>query len=153
MADRGSHLGGRRRRTMMRLLPMKTTGSRRGEPMISLLFGVPSLTIALGTMILLLLYLVVGSIGPPRFYQVVLVPAEGTDRSGRVVVKNPNEYTVPSMQLFGMLGVGMGCGCLGIELSRRQGAHRKVNTSLAGVIGCAIALGLAWFLYTRAAFG
>jgi hypothetical protein len=51
---------------MMRLLPMKRTGARRGEPVISLLFGVPSLTIALGTM--LLLYLVIGTIGPPRFY-------------------------------------------------------------------------------------
>jgi hypothetical protein len=83
----------------------------------------------------------------------VVIRVEGTARSGRVVVKNPNEYTVPSMQLLGMLGVGMGCGCLGIELSRRRGSHRRVSTSLAGVIGCVIALGLAWFLYTRAAFG
>ena len=137
----------------MRLLPMKTSVARRGEPMVSLLFGVPSLTIALGRWSCYCSSCVVGSIGPPRFYQVVLVRVEGTDRSGRVVARNPDEYTVPSMQLLGMLGVGLGCGCLGIELSRRRGAHRRVSTSLAGVIGCGIALGLAWFLYTRAAFG
>jgi hypothetical protein len=81
---------------MMRLLPMKRTGSRRGEPVVSLLFGVPSLTIASGTLLVLLLDLVVGFIGPPRFYQVVLVRVEETARSGRVVyAPSVSEPSIP----------------------------------------------------------
>ena len=101
---------------MMRLLPMKGSEERRGEPGTSLLFGVPSLAIAVGAMILVVSYHLVGPIGPPRFYQIELVRA--VEGGGYVnYPRAPFEYILPSPELVAMLLVGMVCGCLGIAKS------------------------------------
>ncbi|MFI5458705.1 MAG: hypothetical protein ACHRXM_25025 [Isosphaerales bacterium] len=120
--------------------------------MISLVLGVPALSIGLGAMILLSSYLAGQPIGSAEFYRIELVRVEETDSRGQIVVGTPAEHILPSAQLLVMIAVGMCCGGLGIHLSRRRWRHRRVATSAAGMIACAIAFFLAWTLFAWAAY-
>jgi hypothetical protein len=53
----------------MQLLPMKGLGEdvRRGQPLFSLMAGVPSLAIGLTALVLIASYLINQPIGPPQF--------------------------------------------------------------------------------------
>jgi hypothetical protein len=139
---------------MDRLLPMAgphlDRHHRRGEPVISLLCGVPALTIGLGAIILLWSYLVDKPIGSAEFYQYVLISVEGTDGTGLVAVR-PVQCRLPSVQLLAMLFIGVCWAGLGIHLSRRRWPQCRVCTSAAGLIACATAFCLAWLLLALAA--
>jgi hypothetical protein len=144
-------MAGTREFSMMKLLLTKETRERGGEPLISLMCGVPTLTLGLGAILLHLSYLVGQPIGSPEFYTVELVGVFATDPMGRSFAANPATYFVPSMLMLGVLFVGACCGGLGIHLSRRRWRHRPVTTSAAGMIACAAAFALAWLLFVRVA--
>jgi hypothetical protein len=130
----------------MKLLPMRERIARGGEPLVSLVCGVPALSLGLGAMILLLSYLVGVPLGPPRFYTVELAATLSIDALGRTIPMKPAECIVPSMLMLWTLFVGGSCGGLGMYLSRIRSEHRPALTSAAGLISCSIALGLASLL-------
>jgi hypothetical protein len=135
----------------MRPLLFTESEKREGEPVISLVCGVPALSIGLGAIVLLLSYWAGRPIGATGFYRVEQVRLEETSRMGQLVVTSV-ERVLPSMLLLGMVAVGMCCGGIGIHLSRRRSLHRRVATSAAGVIACAIAFFLVWMMYACAGF-
>ena len=137
---------------MMRLLPMKESKEREREPVISLVCGVPALSIGLGAMILLSSHLGSAPTGSEKFYTFENVGVEERDRMGRIIIISPVIRLLPSMQLLWMLCVGACLAGLGIHLSRRRWPHRRATTSIAGIIACAMAFFLAWILFVVAAF-
>jgi hypothetical protein len=69
----------------MQWLPMVEARDRRrgGESVISLMGGAPSLTIGLGSLVLLASYLLRRPIGPPGLYRVEWFPAFRSPVTGR----------------------------------------------------------------------
>ena len=111
---------------MMRLLPTKESTGRGGEPVISLICGVPALGIGLGAMVLLLSYLADVPIGSKNFYQVENIPVEvPREWIGQVITSIPIKRIIPSVQLQGMILVGMCSAALGVYLSRRRWPRRQ----------------------------
>ena len=141
---------------MPKLLEMKRTARPRGESVLSLIFGVPSVAIAAGAVTLLVSYMIDHPIGPAEFQEVVQVRVGAATGAGPSAIGLASArsvpYTLPSMHLLGMLGVGMGLGCLGMLLGRHR-RHRGMTTCAVGAIACTLALALAWILYARAAVG
>jgi hypothetical protein len=124
-----------------------------GEPVISVVCGIPALAIGLGTIILLLAHLSGVPTGSEILYKFELVAVEARDGAGQVIegVK-PVTRLLPSVQLLAML-FGATCSAgLGINLSRRRGRRRRVTTSAAGLIACAMAFFLVWILFLVAAY-
>jgi hypothetical protein len=134
---------------MMNLLPMKDSQETKGEPVISLACGVPALSVGLGAMLLLLTHLVYVPAGSERFYVFVEVGRK-TDSAGQIAPRA--NRLLPTMQLQGMLFVGACAAALGIHLSRRRWPHRRVTTSAAGLIACALAFCAGWVLWVAAAY-
>lgn len=134
---------------MPELLPMKRTEGRRGESVLSLFFGAPSLGIAMAALILLVSSLIDYPVGPSQFTEIAVLRAEPSG-SGSYKLTT---CVLPSMQLLGMLFAGLGLGCVGMLVGHRRRRNRGMVTCIAGTIGCALALGLAWILYVRAALG
>jgi hypothetical protein len=118
--------------------------------MISLLCGVPALTLGLGALTLLLSYLVGRPIGSTQFYRVELVSRVETNRSGEPVTMNPIERIVPSGLMIGVLFVGTCCGGIGIHLTRLRWPRHPIKASAAGVILCSVAFALVLVLFARA---
>ena len=141
---------------MPKLLEMKSPRRPRGESVLSLIFGVPSLAIAAGAVTLLVSYMIDHPVGPAEFQEVVHVGVRGATGAEQSAISLASArsipYILPSMHLLGMLGVGMGLGCLGMLLGRRR-RHRGMTTCTVGAIACTLALALAWILYARAAVG
>jgi hypothetical protein len=114
--------------------------------MISLVCGVPALTVGFGAIILLLSYLLGMPVSSKDFYQFEIMPDRQFDRSGQVIAIKAVAYILPSPQLSGMLLVGACSAGLGIHLSRRRWPHRKVTTSAIGLIVCSTAVCGMWLL-------
>jgi hypothetical protein len=139
---------------MSPLLPMNEPrpSARRGEPVISLMCGAPSLTIGLVTLVLLASYLLACPIGPRQFYRIerfaTLSSSSATfseaDRTYMI------SLVLPSPALLCLLACGLWCGGLGVYLVGRL-PRRWPVTSLAGTITCGLALVLAWLLIAWAA--
>ena len=126
-------------------------GSGRGEPLPSLMCGVPSLAIGLGA----------GadrvrsdrhSGRRRRFYDVQWSPdiTTGTLMAGPVPAGTVVCVAMPSPLLLLLLLVGVICGGVGMVIADERGAGQAV-TCIAGVIACAAALVLAYISYMVAA--
>ena len=94
---------------MTGLLPLKRSRGPRGEPVISLMCGVPSLAIGLGSLVLLASYLIHRPIGPSGLHEVEWF---------RVSPSSPTlvSLVLPSGDLLVMLGAGVWCGGIGISV-------------------------------------
>jgi hypothetical protein len=112
--------------------------------MISLMCGVPSLAIGLGSLVLLTSYLIHRPIGPPGLHQIEWFRVHPTSPTLVSLV-------LPSGDLLVILGAGVWCGGIGIYLARRRRPHRRATTSIAGMMTCATAMVLAWILFAWAA--
>jgi hypothetical protein len=135
-----------RRRWSMRLLPMKGIGVdvRRGEPVFSLMCGVPSLAMGLMALVLITSYLIDKPVGPPQFYRTHQFPyAPGSS----VAVSR----TLPSEVLLGILCAGALCGGIGLVIADGPGSVRQAVTSIAGIVANLLAFILAWISYAVAA--
>jgi hypothetical protein len=132
---------------MPRLLPMnevRRDDPPRGETLVSLMGGVPSLAIGLVSLVLLASYLIQQPIGPPDLYRVEKYPDYRSPETGQPIGNVMISLFFPSARLLGMLVAGVWCGVLGIIFGRRRGRHYRVTTSLAGTLTCAGAFLLAW---------
>jgi hypothetical protein len=123
---------------------MKESVGLRGEPVISLMCGVPSLTIGLGSLVLLASYLIHRPIGPPSLYEVEWFRARPSSPTFVSLV-------LPSGDLLLMLAAGLWCGGFGIYFARCRRPYRRATTSIVGMTTCATAFVLTWLLITRAA--
>jgi hypothetical protein len=136
----------------MRLLPMKGmgTGGRTGEPVYSLMAGVPSLAIGLMGLVLIASYLIDRPVGPPQFYlqESFAVVPEPPAKASRLREGLPPAMVVslplPSGLLLSVLFAGAACGAIGMIIADRLGSVRKAKTSIAGVIANGLAFLLAW---------
>jgi hypothetical protein len=129
----------------MKLLPLMVREQPRGEPVISLMCGVPSLTIGVGLTVLLVSYLLHRPIGSPSLYEIKWYRLYPSSEQNLV------SLVVPSGDFLVMLAGGAWCGGIGIYLARRRHPGRSATTSIGGMITCATALVVAWFLIVRAA--
>lgn len=119
--------------------------------MVSLLYGTASLVFGVGTIPLLLSYLIGRPFGPPEFFHIEQVMVAAADPAGRSIGPFPEGYPVPSLRLLVVLLVGTCCGGLGIYLTRRTGQRRSIRTSAAGLIACVTSFVLAWLCLVRVA--
>ena len=83
----------------MNLLPMRNTEKHSKGGIASTVFGVSSLAIGLGAMIVLASYLGDKPIGSAEFYTVELVPVVAQDASGNRLSFPPVDRIVPSMTM------------------------------------------------------
>jgi hypothetical protein len=133
----------------MRLLPMgPPTIRREGEPVISLVCGVPAVSIGIGA---LFVCLFAGPPGAHRFFNTQDFSIVERDTWGLVMYQKPSSATLPSTELLGMLSAGFGSAALGIYLSRRQRPQCRVTTCKAGMIVCSIIFFLLWTMIVIAA--
>jgi hypothetical protein len=122
--------------------------------MISLVCGVPAISIGLGAIVVLLSPLFgKAPDGSETFYEFSNVAVAERDSNGWIVATKPVIRLLPSSTLLGMLSVGMCWAGLGIYLGRRRSPHRRVTTSAAGMLACAIAFFAVWILILSAARG
>jgi hypothetical protein len=130
----------------MQLLPMKGVGAdvRRGEPVFSLMAGVPSLAIGLTALVLIASYLIDKPVGPQEYYQLESLPA--FPGSSVAVIR-----ALPSAVLMSMLCAGAACGGIGMIIADRLGSVRKAKTSIAGMIANGLAFLVAWISIAVAA--
>jgi hypothetical protein len=135
----------------MKLLRMRKTENRNGERMISVVCGVPSVTLGLGGIVLLLSYLVGSPIGSPKFYNIEFVQVTALDTLGKPMEMRPAEFIIPSILMLWTLCLGACCGGLGIYLTRLRWRDRSARTSATGLIACSVAFALAWLLVAYAA--
>ncbi len=134
----------------MNLLPMRESKRDHGERMISLVCGVPSLTLGIGGMILILSFVGGTPVGSRQFHNVELVTDDAKDDVGNLITTKPREYIVPSHLMLWTLWLGACCGGLGMHLTRLRWANRSAKTSASGLIACSLAYALSWLLYARA---
>jgi hypothetical protein len=136
---------------MLILPPIKNSEGPRGEPVISLVCGVPALSIGLGAIVLLWLHLALLPLGSENFYKFERVGVNLYDPTGRLIKVQPVDRLIPTPQLQGMLFAGMCSAGLGVHLSRWRWPHRRITTSAAGIITCALAFFAGWILIVMAA--
>jgi hypothetical protein len=137
---------------MMKLLPMKLkhpTTWREGEPLISLLCGVPA--VGIGLVVLIAIILLSRPTGTNRFFIDEDVSVVERDSRGLVTYHKPATAAIPSVEILGILSAGMSCAGLGIYLSRRRRPHCRVTTCKAGMISCATVFFILWLMIVLAA--
>jgi hypothetical protein len=134
----------------MNLLPMRETKQDNSERMISLVCGVPSLTLGIGGLILLLSFVGGMPVGSGKFHNVELVTDDAKDVLGNSITTKPMEYIVPSHLMLWTLWLGACSGGLGMHLTRLRWANRSARTSASGLIVCSLAYALSWLLFARA---
>jgi hypothetical protein len=134
----------------MKLILLKEPVEHRGESLVSLFCGAPTLALGVGAVILLTSYLVGRPIGSARFYTIEHVKIEETNKRGKVFVSS-REHVFPSAQLLLIISAGICCGSFGIYLTRRRRRCRRATVSTTGIIVCGVAFLMAWSLFVRAA--
>jgi hypothetical protein len=135
----------------MKLLPMKYSERPSGEPLVSLLCGVPAVGIGLVALIALFLQPGGGPMGVKRFFSEEDVSVVERDKRGLVTYQKPAIAMLPSAVFSGMLSAGLCSAALGVYLSRRRRPHCRVTTCEAGMIVCAIAFFIQWMIVVDAA--
>ena len=125
----------------MERLPLVRSAEPKGESLVSLACGVPSLTVGLGALILLSSYLARMPIGSSQFYRVQAL--------GRAA---PVRYFFPSTELLWGVTIGTWCAGLGIYVSRRRYRDRKISICAAGLSVCGLAFLVSWLMLAWASF-
>jgi len=120
--------------------------------MISLMCGAPSFSVGVGSLILLVSYMIDRPIGPPALYTIEWLPVVRSAATGSAVGMPAFTVVLPSAELLGMLVAGIWCGGLGIVIAGSRRPYRRATTSIVGVVICTTAFVLAWFLFARASF-
>jgi hypothetical protein len=147
---RGRNDGNIRGASMKQIVPWRDDRDRDEPRMSSLMFGVPSLAIGLGGIILILSCLSGKPVGSQAFYDLAIVPGEVRDARGTPFKARPAEYIVPSVGLLLALCLGAFWGGFGLYLSREEERNLPARTSAAGLILCSTALTLSCLLYAWA---
>jgi hypothetical protein len=135
----------------MKLLPMRYSERRSGEPLVSLVCGVPAMGIGLFALIALFLQSVPGPMGVKQFFSEEDVSVVERDNRGLITYRKPAIAILPSAVFLGILSAGLCSAALGVYLSRRRRPHCRVTTCKADMIVCAIVFFIQWTMVIIAA--
>ena len=124
----------------------------RGEPLSSMLVGVASLSMGLGTTLVLLSCWLGKPYGAEDLFEKSIVVVHVRAPDGAVIGNSVETRLMPSWQLMSILLVG---GCLagaGIAVGRMQYPPRRVIVSGIGLAVCVAGSIVGWVLIMSAAW-